>query len=788
MSGHKLEEIEAAMKDLVPASKIAIKRASKANEMLIHDLSEVLMEWQFDLNTLKPDRKAAVEHKLRTPIAWMVKGSYAQRQGGYTSGHYALTDAHCLFPPYGRPRHSNETTELSFAAMPCKNDDQKEETVKTKTSEPTVETKNEEVHSPGWKFLGHVDELHGSLSTTSETTTTDPTTTEEFHNAAIDTNDAEMQDDSGIAIVDDDDFQGKGENIVSASESGTNVERDAVLSLLVDNGISTRTRSTSMEPSKKLPVTGKIGNFPTYTMRVLRSHCSLCFEGQSHSCSNPLLPFDAGAKELAVCLQKYLPPTSSALRDIVLAHALVNGNEDMAKKLMEGEWKGESKGTDVAKASTKAANLAKGRLGAPEQPVSPTFAHLRILQALERKPIPIFLQTLLHGAPFKRGYVKSSLPSRMKEHDWKRRDEVSKSKGRKDDRRLEALFEVKRRLEDADKKSKRKQRRKDAEVGSDSFNPPGTAGRSLAENSTASTRAHLARSARKAIRYTETNSLSSDEEEDEDGDEEDDSILVIRDSTKNNSSSSKFEGAIKEKISGEATSVSRGIKMVGDGILDDGSDLSELSEQENESRLVEGYSDESETEESESEADEADVYGLKEEDVPKVKVKVENEEEMMELLELDRRCKSLRLWLEHAQLLLWFERRKERIAKEKAARARDADQRYERMSKSVFSKSISEMVNTMEMTLSTMQSTLTTALVERKSKMKEKRSSQSIKGNNSKKRKQNEEVKARVKTEEEEVEANSMANADDNRRPMKIGRKGEKTAKASHRKKKHSKV
>lgn len=152
-------------------------------------------------------------------------------------------------------------------------------------------------------------------------------------------------------------------------------------------------------------------------------------------------PFHSKAKELALVLPYYLAPTSSALRDVVLAHALVNGHEVLVEKLMS---KAE---TPPAVPSTNGQTV---RLRVSEQPVSPTLAHMRILQALERRPTPVFVDAIAKGARFKRGHLKSSLPCHDWEKNWEERDRRSAAKEDRNDRRLTSLFAERERLERLD--------------------------------------------------------------------------------------------------------------------------------------------------------------------------------------------------------------------------------------------------------------------------------------------------------------------------------------------------
>ena len=132
--------------------------------------------------------------------------------------------------------------------------------------------------------------------------------------------------------------------------------------------------------------------------------------------------------------------------------------------------------------------------------------------------------------------------------------------------------------------------------------------------------------------------------------------------------------------------------MHDDGIFGEGSDLSDPSDDVERNDPV--AAGESETED-ELEGDEEDE-DIVADDAPEVKVQLEDEEVSMPLEEMQRRCTSLGLWLEHLRLLQWFERRKERLAKEKAQKARGDRQQWERVLKSRFALALGEMIKRLE--------------------------------------------------------------------------------------------
>jgi hypothetical protein len=381
MGGQQIHSIETAAKDLFANEKSASKRHKKISTIMAAAIEDALLKWQFNLDTLKPDRKLAVEHKLRTPIAWLAKGQYTVTSNTYHSPTYATHPDPFNLIPYGaRPHYHNynEMVSLTFSFPQAELAELKEaeggsSNVATVVKPAKTKSKRkEEVKNVGWQHLGHIDQLEA------------------------------MANDSGVMIVDEEEkttLEGQGSETQAVQGDET---------VVVDNTITVR----------KTLATGRMGSLLTFVKKVVRIQCAACIRAaENHSCTTELA-HHRQAKELMSVLPLFVPADSPALRDVALAHALVNGNVAVVKELMSGTYLDEIvdvDGEEDVKPLSKAA--VKPRLGNPEQPVLPTLAHWRILQAIERKPVDQFVDRIVDGAPFKRGYVQSSEITRTKERD-----------------------------------------------------------------------------------------------------------------------------------------------------------------------------------------------------------------------------------------------------------------------------------------------------------------------------------------------------------------------------------
>ena len=403
MTGNKLEEIERAYVELFAGKKRLPSHLKQAREALAHDLSAALMQWQFDLETLKPDRGLPRTDRLRTPIAWMANGINGIRGKS---------------PERSPPQSpSTDYPDEEYSA---------EEEYLEEESPPQSPSADYQVSRSRWI---ESSDFHGIMPRQMScydcrTSIIDlPVTT--FQQEAREEDVQEMLPaDKPVAR------KGPGWRYLCHRSNLANID------ISDDDGVSGP--SSGPEVSKHTTAAeGKAGLLPSFLLRVRGLPCDI--SGQTHSSHlENNFPCHAKATELAQVLPHYLAPTSSALRDVVLAHALVNGHEVLVEWLMSKET------TTIAVLSTN------GRRRESEQPVGPTLAHMRILQALERRPTPAFVDAIATGAPFKRGHLKSSLPCHKWEKDWEERDRRSAAKEDHNDRRLTSLFAERERLKRLD--------------------------------------------------------------------------------------------------------------------------------------------------------------------------------------------------------------------------------------------------------------------------------------------------------------------------------------------------
>lgn len=131
------------------------------------------------------------------------------------------------------------------------------------------------------------------------------------------------------------------------------------------------------------------------------------------------------------------------VQDVVLAHTLINGNTELARRIM----------TTYDEPSIV---RVKGRR--PSELVGPTLAHLLILQKIDRRPIPDVITAILRGASFKVGYVESSVyfPGLDDEDDVASCRSYQSWRGEEDDEPLMTLFKEKAQLEELDSQKRAK--------------------------------------------------------------------------------------------------------------------------------------------------------------------------------------------------------------------------------------------------------------------------------------------------------------------------------------------
>lgn len=715
MTGHHLEEMETACKALYLDEKTTARRNKKAQALMMDCLESAVMDYGFNLETLKPDRKQAVEQKLRSPLAWLTKGAYTVlSNNSYYPNTLLLPDIHGLFPPGPRPHNGNESVDLTFVETRQVFIDMidaiEKEAAEAELKGSGCHSSNCEgeskVGEQGWQHLGHIDELSSAA------------------------------DDSGVVII----------PTVSKAATASGEEETEKIQESIHSTTSTKaTKKKAVRVKGKGKQSVKIGHFPTSTIRVIRALCSVCSRGPVNCCGYQL-PYHRKAKDMALELLSFLPASSPALQDVLMAHALINGNESLLETMMNGAYGGDETGggRDVKPVTKPTTNHAKGRHGQPEKPILPTLAHLRILQAVERKPVQKFIHCIIEGAPFKTGHVDANLQGRSEDDEVDSgEDELGVRRkwyevsGHKDDPRLTSLFEEKRRLEEQDKGGKKKGRtskkassRKSqarastkhddgAEEEEDDdemndFSLTKAVGQAAGSSERTSTRSHLKRSTtKKPIHYVDEFPLTSEEENSEDKEKESRVNTKAKKAIKKVQTKKKA-GSNKETELDE----SKVLEMLGDDqraaasnvefaeLFGNGSDLSDLSSDAGDLQKDE----KNESEEEITDEDEEDLYGFDRDDVPIITLDLENVEHKIPLNILKRRWQSLSLWQEHLRLLLWFERRKERLVKEKAAKLREAGRSWERAGKSKFSLALSEMIRRVESVCKSMDEALQPAL------------------------------------------------------------------------------
>lgn len=137
-------------------------------------------------------------------------------------------------------------------------------------------------------------------------------------------------------------------------------------------------------------------------------------------------------KETAHALIDILGVDDDAIRDVLLSHALANGNMELSHKLM---------------AMDNSTDMGSGK----NATAMPTLSHLMVLQKLGRRPLGLFLDCILRGAPFKQGYVKSSLlPKREIEVACTSESALSSEDPCRDDGPMLYLYAEKARLQKLD--------------------------------------------------------------------------------------------------------------------------------------------------------------------------------------------------------------------------------------------------------------------------------------------------------------------------------------------------
>lgn len=364
------------------------------------ELHKILSCWEFDLDRLKPDDDDETAVKFRSPIAWMIEGSADVEETHYSDHKYhkalkpqdpyslmiTKKDSKCQFDSKSWPDYSGRIVNVAFAISYDRKgiDSFREEdtmdveaaiTIDLALNKSSKATDESIGSSKGWKHIGRLDAMTGEM----------------------------IQLDDVFAIVE---------------------EMDAVLSpsTLSHDDLSAKDDIQPDEISKTA--------YPTTEDRVYTMTCS-----SNGDCDLLLRNDSIGASETAMALVELLGPDNPAIRDVLLSHAIVNGNVELLEKLMSGDHD-----------DRQAIQSIEGKRD--KRPVLPTMAHLLILQKLDRRPLDIFIKCILRGAPFKHGYVKSStFYGHQRDDDVKERQKQYNLEGHKDDAAMASLYREKERLQ-----------------------------------------------------------------------------------------------------------------------------------------------------------------------------------------------------------------------------------------------------------------------------------------------------------------------------------------------------
>lgn len=384
---------------------------SLEKQFFLDPLHEILSLWAIDLDILIPDTKTAPKKRFRSQLGWMMEGSVAVKNYHVNVRYKAVKphDPYSLLPSQARYEHK-ETARLEFSLTrgqdriksftPEENEPLPD--LQITESDPSMAAMEHE--QEGWSHFGHLNALTGMI--------------EDFNL------DEERIISSSIPPALDETSAQDGMSSLEYAEELSEIDEDEKVS----------------ESFLPYPF------YPAIVFTVTPIFCASGSECKDHAIESRKV------EDVSHVLAEYLDADSPAMRDVLLAHALINGNVELLQKLMSGEYCIEEISNDTAgDASTSdVAGACASRNVQEKKPILPTLAHLRILQKVDRRPLPIFIDCILRGAPFKRGYVMSLLVMRSKEEDIEKRREWYKTKGHRDDRPQMAMFQRKEEQEEQD--------------------------------------------------------------------------------------------------------------------------------------------------------------------------------------------------------------------------------------------------------------------------------------------------------------------------------------------------
>lgn len=333
----------------------------------VEQLERTLYGWTFDLDLLCPDQE---DVRFRSPIGWMRKGSVELDQHSqcmYMLGDTVPKDPHGLIPLHQTDPPKDEINLLFTLS--------RDRSIESLLMDITVRDNSDSIslgavearmtqllqqpsrsQAGGWRRIGHYDITKAEV------------------------------------ILDNNGIEEK---------------------LLLDKVLDLQNDQIQANTQTDGNIDETINTYPTKMISISR-FTSKNTKG-FYLCND-----EVEYKELANAIVDLLPIDSPVITDVLLSHALINGNVELCDDIFE-EY-----------------NFKY---------VFPTLAHLLTLQKLERAPIDIFIKYILQGGPFKRGYVKSASLYECTDDVLALRKEQYKEKEHENDPPPTTFFEEKERLE-----------------------------------------------------------------------------------------------------------------------------------------------------------------------------------------------------------------------------------------------------------------------------------------------------------------------------------------------------
>lgn len=343
-------------------------------------LHTVLSSWSINLDRLLPDLISNTKLHLRSPIGWMVKSTILKRVDHVQKKHTTadLADPYWLINDISTKKDANLTFTITSAAIDLPFLQEPIDGIVAAETGDSIQGERLEGSTTindqaGWKHLGRIDPATGVISPSSQAYNTN------------NEDDIETESDSVFAMSDDE----------SSLDSKVTVDEE-------------------------MP-------YPTFNLSIEHWVSGSSSFGTSTAIKGREDQEDQ--EEAFQVIIEMLGRDSLVIRDVVLAHALANGNAELAEELTNGNYYPID--TDPS-----------------SRPVLPTFSHLLIWQRLRRRPLKIYLDCILRGAPFRQGNVKSTLyPNNSISLEGRER---YSEEGYDDDERMVSLFDHKMALQKND--------------------------------------------------------------------------------------------------------------------------------------------------------------------------------------------------------------------------------------------------------------------------------------------------------------------------------------------------